>query len=200
MDRTKVQKTLGYYEKYAQEFVSDTVDASLKFMLDDFISRLNNDAHILDLGCGSGRDSLYFIKAGFKVTAVDGSIELCKLASDYISQDVICHTFESYIPDSKFDGIWACSSLLHLDSSELPRMLLKYIGYLNSGGTFYLSFKYGDDEGFIGERYYNNMTEDKFRNVIKGIDSIKIIDENITDDVRVNHKNEKWYNVLLKMR
>lgn len=41
----------------------------------------SSNAHIIDLGCGSGRDSKAFINKGYKVTAVDGSKELAKIAS-----------------------------------------------------------------------------------------------------------------------
>lgn len=54
---------------------------------------------------------MYFIKNGYKVRAVDGSIEMCKLASNYINQEVECMKFEKLNDINVYDGIWACSSI-----------------------------------------------------------------------------------------
>lgn len=44
---------------------------------------------ILDLGCGSGRDSKYFIENGYHVTAIDGSAEMCMRTSKYLGFPVL---------------------------------------------------------------------------------------------------------------
>lgn len=54
----------------------------LKKTQDKFLKLLASK-RILDFGCGSGRDTKYFVESGFDVAAIDGSEELCKSASVY---------------------------------------------------------------------------------------------------------------------
>lgn len=75
--------TLTYYNTNAQQFYTATVSVDLTANQDHFLSRLSQGASILDFGCGSGRDAKYFLSKGFYVDAIDGSEELCKLASAY---------------------------------------------------------------------------------------------------------------------
>lgn len=64
-------KTLEYYEQHAEELFKDTVNADVSKLYEDFLGRLMSHGKILDLGCGSGRDSRYFIEKGYEVVAVD---------------------------------------------------------------------------------------------------------------------------------
>ena len=82
--------TLEYYNKNAKIYCEQTLVGNLKENYDRFLKQLQPNSYILDFGCGSGRDSKYFIDNGYKVKAVDGSEEMCKLAKQYISQDVNC--------------------------------------------------------------------------------------------------------------
>ena len=75
-------KTLDYYNQNANAFVESTVSVDFKKTQDKFIEILPGK-RVLDFGCGSGRDTKYFIEAGLDVTATDGSEELCKSASEY---------------------------------------------------------------------------------------------------------------------
>ena len=75
--------TLNYYNAHAQEFVQGTVAVDFHITQDRFLAQLEKGASILDFGCGSGRDTKYFLESGFDVTATDGSEELCKSASVY---------------------------------------------------------------------------------------------------------------------
>ena len=68
-------------------------------------------ADILDFGCGSGRDTKYFLEQGYNVDAVDGSKELCKLASEYTGIKVKHMLFRELAEVDRYDGIWACSSI-----------------------------------------------------------------------------------------
>ena len=77
-----VNKTLNYYNQNADSFIEGTVSVNFKEVQDKFLQMLSGKK-ILDFGCGSGRDTMYFLKSGFDVTATDGSEELCKYASEY---------------------------------------------------------------------------------------------------------------------
>ena len=57
--------------------------------LDRYIDIINNcKTDILDLGCGAGRDSKFFITNNHKIIAIDGCKKLCNIASNYIGQSV----------------------------------------------------------------------------------------------------------------
>ena len=79
MDNT----TLNYYNTHAQDFVQVTVCVDFHITQDRFLAQLDEGASILDFGCGRGRETKYFLQRGFAVEAMDGSAELCKLASAY---------------------------------------------------------------------------------------------------------------------
>ncbi len=104
------------------------------------MEHLPPNAYILDFGFGSGRDSKYFLDNGYKAKAIDGSIEMCKLASKYINQEVTCMKFDEL---NTYDGIWACSSILHVEKENLSNILIKMISSLKINGIIYTSFKIG---------------------------------------------------------
>ena len=66
-------KTINYYNKYAKSFIQTTRSVDFKNIQNKFLSCLPPKASILDFGCGSGRDTKYFLKQNYKVTAIDGS-------------------------------------------------------------------------------------------------------------------------------
>ncbi len=76
--------TLDYYNENAAAYYSSTVEADVSALYARFEPLLPKHASIIDVGCGSGRDSMHFIDAGFEVTPIDGSKELCKLAENYL--------------------------------------------------------------------------------------------------------------------
>ena len=191
-------KTLAYYAEHAEEFVSNTKDVDFSEIQNAFLTYLPPEGTILDLGCGSGRDSKAFIDKGYKVVAVDGSEELCKAASQFIGQPVICATFQEYTPEINFDGIWACASLLHLSSKdEVASVVTRMANHLNPGGCFYASFKYGDFSGERNGRYFTDMTETSLTEMVREIPSLRIDRLHITTDVRPGRDDEKWVNAFL---
>ena len=132
-----------------------------------FLSKLKKDALILDFGCGSGRDTKYFLDQGYSVEAVDGSVEMCYAASRYTGIKVRQILFQELKEQGKYDGIWACSSILHLTAAELKDVLKKMSTALKQNGIAYVSFKYGTFEGSIDDRYFTYLNEDSFNNIIK---------------------------------
>ena len=193
-----MNKTIEYYDKNSELFVSSTKDVEFNKMQNMLLKYLKKGDYILDLGCGSGRDSKAFLEKGFKVVSVDGSEKLCNIASSYIGQEVIFTTFQNFKSDIKFNGIWACASLLHLPYKDLKEVIKNLRNNLKEEGYFYLSFKYGEFEGERNGRYFTNMTEKKFRNLIKDILEYEIVEEKITSDARKGREEEKWLNIILK--
>ena len=75
-------QTIDYYNANFEDFISGTLNLDFSSTQDRFLSLLPAGAKILDFGCGSGRDSLYFKKHGFQVTATDGCLNMCRAASE----------------------------------------------------------------------------------------------------------------------
>ena len=191
-------KTLDYYNQNAETFVSNTVSVDFKQTQDKFVNRLETGDYILDFGCGSGRDTKYFLEAGLRVDAIDGSEELCKIASEYTGIEVKKMLFQELDSDSKYDGIWACSSILHLPKNDLKLVLRKINTALKKKGIVYTSFKYGEFEGERNGRYFTDFTIETFREFIQDIGDLKLDEYWITGDVRPGRGEEKWLNIILQ--
>lgn len=140
-------QTLEYYNKNSEKFAEDTRSVEFTEMQEIFLALLPSDGYILDYGCGSGRDTKYFLSRGFRVDAIDGSVELCRIASAYSGIEVKQMMFQELNIENQYDGIWACSSILHLPKSELKTVIEKMRTALKKKGYIYTSFKLGNYEG-----------------------------------------------------
>lgn len=192
-----MNETKNYYHNNAQAFFDDTVNADISEQYDRFLKYIPNGGKVLDFGCGSGRDTKAFLQRGYCVDAIDGSSELCKLASDYCGIQVNCMDFYDLSDTEKYDGIWACASLLHIPKNEMPTMLSKMKKALVQNGVIYASFKLGDFEGNRNGRFFSDVNPAIFDKMISEVIGLVKIDEWFTDDVRPE-KNTTWYNTLLR--
>lgn len=195
-----LNKTINYYDTNAKDFVEETLNVDFKATQDKFINKLPSKGYILDFGCGSGRDTKYFLAKDFNVDAIDGSIELCKIASEYTNIKVRHMYFNELSIVNKYDGIWACSSILHLSLDDLVDVFKRMSKALKDKGIIYTSFKYGDFSGERNGRFFTDMTEDSFANLIANVDNLKVEEQWITADVRPQRGNEKWLNLILRKK
>lgn len=195
-----LNKTINYYDINAKEFVEGTLNVDFKATQDKFINKLPAKGYILDFGCGSGRDTKYFLAKDFNVEAIDGSIELCKIASEYTNIKVRHMYFNELSIVNKYDGIWACSSILHLSLDDLVDVFKRMSKALKDEGIIYTSFKYGNFSGERNGRFFTDMTEDSFANLIINVENLKVEEQWITADVRPQRGNEKWLNLILRKK
>ena len=193
-----MNNTLQYYNTNAEKFAEQTISVDFTSTQNRFIKKLPANAHILDFGCGSGRDTKYFLEQGLHVEATDGSKELCRIASEYTGIEVKQMLFQELAETDKYDGIWACSSILHLPKSELLQVLEKMMAALKKNGIIYTSFKYGDFEGIRNGRYFTDFTYESFEDFVKGIDHLSIEEHWMSGDVRPGREAEKWLNLILR--
>ena len=189
--------TLDYYNKNSEEYFNSTLNVDMTNTYKPFLKLVPKDGKILDLGCGSGRDSMNFMKLGYEVTAVDGSKELAKKASALLGKEVIASTFEELELKEKFHGIWACASLLHIKREDLKIVLNNLYNNLDDNGVFYMSFKYGEKE-YVDDknRYFNCFTDESIISFINENTKFNILDLYITED-KLGRVNEvKWVNLI----
>ena len=193
-------KTIEYYNENVDKFVNDTQDVVFCATQDLFLSYLNEGDSILDFGCGSGRDTKYFLSKGYKVDATDGSEEICKVASDYTGINVKCLLFNELDEIDKYDGIWACASILHLDRDDLIDVFNRIARALKDNGILYTSFKYSEFEGMRNGRYFTDFTIESFNEFQTNIPEFIIEKKWITSDVRAGREDEKWLNLIMRKK
>jgi len=190
--------TLSYYSENAKKFVEGTISVDMGEFYQEFLPLLPENGTILDAGAGSGRDTKYFKEQGYEVVAFDNCPEIVKIASEYTGQDVLLMSFSDVSFEEKFDGIWACSSLLHVTSFDLPDVLSRLARSLKPNGILYTSFKYGETETVHGGRFFRDYTEDSFDELLKKIPCFRVIKYWITSDLRPGRQDEKWLNILIE--
>ena len=193
-----MDKTIEYYNQNADMFAQGTRLVDFTVVQERFAKMLPVGSRILDFGCGSGRDTKYFLEKGYRVEATDGSFELCKLASAFTGIEVKKMLFQELNASGKYEGIWACSSILHLPKRELLPVIRKMCDALKDNGVIYTSFKYGDFEGERNGRYFTDFTEDTFCEFMKEIPELMIEEQWLTSDVRPGRGEEKWLNLILR--
>lgn len=115
----------------------------------------NNKQSLLEIGAGSGKDSLFFQDQGLSVVCTDLSTEminLCKvkgLEAHEMGFDAL--TF----PEESFDAVWALNCLLHVPKHELEGILVGIKRVLKSDGYFYMGVYGGrSSEGIWEEDFY----------------------------------------------
>jgi SAM-dependent methyltransferase len=125
------------------------------------LMKANNHKTLLDLGCGSGRDSIYFFNRGLKVTALDSSqIGINKLRSQNEKINSLLEDIRNIkFKENSFDVIYAHLSLHYFDDETTKRIFDNLYRNLKRGGFIFARCKSTEDSLFgqgkkIGENMY----------------------------------------------
>ena len=188
---------MSYYDNNAVAFVESTRLVDMQPLYQRFLPLLPGQAHILDAGCGSGRDAKYFIEQGYKVTAFDASTEITALAEKELGQPVFVQRLQEIQYQNQFDGIWACASLLHVPAKELPDVFHRLARALKPNGVIYCSFKYGQGEYETQGRIFTDMDEAGLRILVDETETSLIKELWVTADRRPGRGQEQWLNGVL---
>lgn len=164
---TEESETVRYYDENADSYFTRTAMINLDDTYTKFRKHLPLGAFILDAGCGVGRDTRYFIQLGYRVSAFDASIEMVKLCRQYPYAYCVHQSFHDISDLEKYDGVWACASLLHLNEERFVDALSRLACALKVGGILYFSIKAGNSTaGAAGDRdsrsfYYHDTSRVK---------------------------------------
>jgi SAM-dependent methyltransferase len=168
LELTPFQKdTLAIYDNTAQRYVENTQAMDVSADRNKFLEYVPRGGLILDVGSGSGRDSLAFLETGYRVEAIDGSAGLAELASKKIGQPVRVLLFEQIDYVETFDGIFAYFSLIHLPPAHLVNVMNRLYRALKPGQVLYMRMSYGEKEFEKDGRYFNAFTETSLREFIE---------------------------------
>ncbi len=134
----------GYYSEHSDEYIASTIHADMS-MFYALFEPLLKGKRILDVGFGSGRDMAYFQSKGYEVYGIDTEpsfVQRALKAGLRVKQADV----RTYEPHQKFDGIWACASLLHLSKADMIQAIKRLKGMLETSGVLFVSLKEGDSE------------------------------------------------------
>jgi SAM-dependent methyltransferase len=193
-------KSTEFYERHADAFYGDTITTDMTPIYERFLPLVRPGGGILDAGCGSGRDTLAFLRHGYKVDAFDGSSEMARRASDLTGIAVRYLMFESLLEtplQTKYDGIWCCASLLHVERDALPSVMGALRDALVPGGSMYMSFKYGETDRLKDGRKFTDLTEQGLEHILATIGDCELNDCWVTDDQRPG-RSDRWLNSIIR--
>lgn len=149
----EVEITHATYEQIAPTYTQVTaiMHENLIAFAEKFINLLEPssgpDAHILDVGCGPGRDMTWFESHNINVTGVDYTQAMLEIArtqvrGSLVQADMRQMPFEAH----SADGIWCNASLLHLPKTDSPAALLEFKRVLKPNGILFLAVQEGQGE------------------------------------------------------
>ncbi len=190
--------TIEYFNEKAEKCFQDAFTITERTNQDTFLSFLKEGDRILDFGCGSGRDTAYFREKGFLVDPTDGSSEMCRLASEYLHTPVTCMEFNELAAEEVYDGIYASASIMHLEYDRLLEVFPKMIRAMKPGAVLYVNFKYGDQDGYLGKRYYTYMTEDRFAATLAKFPELVTVRTGIFGNEHPGQPDFRWLYAYLR--
>ena len=190
----------NYYESNAERYAAETFSADMSEKYQRFLPLLKKGAKILDVGSGSGRDAFYFQKHGYQVTALEPSKNLGREIRKVFSGEIVCSDIQSYQSTERYDGIWACASLIHLQEEEILCFFKKIDMYLNDNGIVYTSGKSGISTGEVEDgRFFLEFTEQLVEKILTVNKQLQLEQLWYTEDVR-GRRGFRWLNVVLRLR
>jgi len=190
--------SIRYYEQHADEFFQRTVDADMATTRARFAALVRRTGHILDAGCGSGRDARAFHELGFEVTAIEAAAPLAELARQYTGLPVQVMTFDQITWRERFDGVWACASLLHVPRSELTAAVRCLRDSLVLGGSLFMSFKYGSGEREVAGRRFTDLDEAGAQRLLSAVGGLELLSSAIDEDLRAECAGQRWLGLLCR--
>ncbi|HEU5157495.1 MAG TPA: class I SAM-dependent methyltransferase [Streptosporangiaceae bacterium] len=154
-----VEGTRAAYERNAAAYADATKGfegyPGLRAALAGFADEVVAGSPVLDIGCGGGRDARLLAGRGRRVVACDISASMLTCARDHTAAPlrpligyVRLNMLDLPFADMSFGGVWACASLLHLPSQDIPRALSDIRRTLVPGGRVALSMRAGEGEGW----------------------------------------------------
>lgn len=189
---------IHYYNKHAKKYIETTFQIDMTHLYDLFTPYVPKGGTILDLGCGSGRDSLQFNDLGYEVVSLDASIEMVKHCTSLFEHPVIHASFLDYQPKGLYDGIWASASLLHVSQESFVEILNHYSKSLRRQGVFYISLKESKEDFSEEERSFTGFTHEKLLCLLKDVPDLELI--TIKRGKSLQDKLFVWLSLLLQKK
>jgi len=198
-DKPDIEATIAYYDENAEAFVARTLNADLADAYRRFLIHIPDGGRILDAGCGSGRDTKYFIEQGYETVAIDASREMVRYASGLTGQPVLHNKVQDLTYESEFDGAWACASLHHIGKGEIGDAVRRLAKAVRPGGILYISVKESKGDRIKDGRHFTYYTKDSLDKVVDKCDLLERHEIWTSYETRSGQDPIAWVSALAKI-
>jgi SAM-dependent methyltransferase len=175
------------YDRIAERFAvwqGEIEDDPRAAWADDLISRLPDDARVLELGCGSGSRETLELARRFWLTGVDASAEQIRRARDRVPGADFLHAdfLELGLPEASFDAVCSFYVFNHVPREHLGPLLERIATWLRPGGFTLNAFGVSDLEGWTGdwlgaETYFSSFEPPENRRLVEAAGLTIVRDE-----------------------
>ncbi len=197
--------TIKNYDDIAEEWSSDMA------VVNDWEAELARFHHllpegkVLEIGCGGGRDARALVDMGYEYIGTDASSGMVRVAGKSVP-DGAFKTLDMYKLgelNKKFDGFWACASILHIPKNRISEAMRSITGVLKPGAIGFISIKDGDKEDFEvrdirdrhEERLFVYWQKTEFDKVLKAWGF-----EIVNYEYRPDDERTRWHIYFVKLR
>lgn len=191
---------MEFYDTNASLFIESWMSADMKGEYEEFEKLIKQGGSILDGGCGSGRDSLYFLQKGYDVTAFDPSDEMIKYASQFTGLNVKKLRWEDLADKDKYDAVWASASLYHVNRADMNAVFDKIADALKDNGILFASYRDRPDDFEEGGRKFTSFDKNTFSKFVQENGKFDIISIKERKDSRKGKEDEIWLFAFLKKK
>ncbi|MCK8663759.1 class I SAM-dependent methyltransferase [Pseudomonas azerbaijanoccidens] len=192
------EKTINFYNENSESYSNKTLDLQLTEQWNAFSHLMNKGGSILDIGCGSGRDMIKFQSLGFTTEGLEPSPLMAKIARKNTNSIVHEIPVEQLSTIERYDGIWACASLLHVHKNHISHSIENILRALKNDGLLYFSLKTGTGQKRQSDdRLFTYYDKTAILSLLEKFKNIKIIRIWSTQDAGQRTENE-WLNCILR--
>ena len=121
---------------------------------------------------------------------------MCKRTRELVPIEVFEMRAEDLNFEDEFDAVWACASLLHVESVNMRLALAKIIKALKTDGVFYASLKIKRDQLLELDRKTTYYSKEDLIDLFEVENCSHIVDLLITRDT--GKRNIDWANIISK--
>lgn len=157
-----VERILKYEVKYSNDFDRDTVYWNQFYETTQYIEKpsqfaldienlIEADKNLLELGCGNGRDSIYFKNLGIHVTAIDASDKVISILNEQYKNEDICFICDDFVCASaifagQYDYCYSRFTMHSINEEQETEVARNVYNGLKNEGKFFIEVRSINDE------------------------------------------------------
>ncbi len=156
-----------------------------------FMSKLEKEKAktLLEIGAGTGKDSVFFKESGLDTTSTDLSPEMVKICTSKGLKAYEMSFDQLDFNDHSYDAVWALNCLLHVPKADLVDTLKEIKRVLKPNGIFFIGVYGGsnfegiwEDDFYEPKRYFSFYTNEEMNTILSehfSIESFKVVPKEV---------------------